>query len=40
MRIEELMKLADLLDSNGEHDAADEIDRLIKSTAALPDPAI
>ena len=40
MNIQELIKLADLLDSKGEHDAASEIDRLIKSAVEPTDPNI
>jgi hypothetical protein len=35
MNIRELIKLADLLDSRGEHDAASEIDKLIRSAGPL-----
>lgn len=36
MNIEQLTKLADLLDSKNEHDAANEVDKIIRSMAADP----
>jgi hypothetical protein len=38
MNLEQLIKLADLLDSRGEHDAASEIDKLIKAGGPFDEP--